>query len=127
MSKLTDYLILQKKQLQIEIEVIRLLMQHSSSEGTEAEKVLSGLLRKYLPQKYSIGSGFVTKDGKLSPQIDIIIFDNILNVPIYAGVASGVFKAGSVYGCIETVLRLVSGYFTCCFSYQPSANSRFHS
>ena len=104
MSKLTDYLKLQKKQLQIEIEVIRLLMQHSSSKGTEAEKVLSGLLRKYLPQKYSIGSGFVTKDGRLSPQIDIIIFDNILNVPIYDGVASGVFKAGAVYGCIEVTI-----------------------
>lgn len=104
MSKLTDYLKLQKKQLQIEIEAIRLLMQHSSSKGTEAEKVLSGLLRKYLPQKYSIGSGFVTEDGQLSPQIDIIIFDNILNVPIYEGVTSGVFKAGSVYGCIEVTI-----------------------
>ncbi|MGA1870211.1 MAG: DUF6602 domain-containing protein [bacterium] len=104
MSKASDYLELQKKQLQIEIEAIRLLMRHSSSKGMEAEKVLSGLLRKYLPQKYSIGSGFVTEDGKLSSQIDIIIYDNILNVPIYEGIASGVFKAGSVYGCIKVTM-----------------------
>ena len=104
MSKLKDYLKLQKKQLQIEIEAIRLLMQHSASKGAEAEKVLSELLRKYLPQKYSIGSGFVAQDEKLSPQIDIIIYDNILNVPIYKGDISGVFRSGSVYGCIEVTI-----------------------
>ena len=53
MSNLKDYLNLQKKQLQNEVAGIRILMSHSSSKGTEAEKILSGLLRRYLPQKYS--------------------------------------------------------------------------
>ena len=66
MSNLKDYLNLLKKQLQNEVDSIRILMRHSSSKGTEAEKSLSGLLRRYLPKKYSIGSSFVTENGKLS-------------------------------------------------------------
>jgi hypothetical protein len=104
MTTIAKYLNLQKKQLQIEVEAIRLLMQHASSKGTEAEIYLAELLRKYLPKKYSIGSGFVSEKEKLSPQIDIIIYDELLNVPIYKGGSSGVFKAGSVYGCIEVTL-----------------------
>ena len=102
-----DYLKLQKKQLQLEVEAIRLLMQHGSAKGTEAERVLRKLLRKHLPQKYSIGSGFVTQDGKLSPQTDIIIYDNILNVPVYEGAANGVYRAGSVYACIEVTMGIL--------------------
>ncbi|MEK6776072.1 MAG: DUF6602 domain-containing protein [bacterium] len=83
---------------------IRPQERHSSSKGTEAERMLSELLRKYLPQKYSIGSGFLSENEKLSPQTDIVIYDNMLNVPVYKGVASSVFKAGSVYGCIEVTI-----------------------
>ena len=43
MTTLTKYLNLQKKQLQLEIEAIRILMQHASSKGTEAEKILTKL------------------------------------------------------------------------------------
>ncbi len=84
MSRIKDYLNLQK--------------------GTEAEKVLAELLRKYLPQQYSIGSGFVAENENLSSQMDIIIYDNMLNVPIYKGVTNGVFRGGSVYGCIEVTM-----------------------
>ena len=60
-------------------------MQQASSKGTEAERCLTTLLRKYLTNKYSIGSVFVTENAKLSPQIDIIIYDDIINVPVYQG------------------------------------------
>ena len=85
MTNLATYLNLQKKQLQIKVEATRLLMQHESSKGTEAERCLTTLLRKYLPNKYSIGSVFVTENGKLSPKIDIIFYDDIINVPVYQG------------------------------------------
>lgn len=104
MSTIKKYLILQKKQLQLEVKAIRLLMEHAPSKGTEAEILLAKLLRKYLPKKYSISSGFVAMKEKLSKQIDIIIYDELLNTPIYKGGNSGVYKIGSVYGCIEVTL-----------------------
>lgn len=107
MNKLSSYLQLKKKQLQLGIKSIRLFMTHASSKsikGTEAEKILEDLLRKYLPKRYSFGSGFVVENGKLSPQTDIIIHDEILNTPLYQGEFSGVYRMGAVYACIEVTV-----------------------
>lgn len=109
MGKTNEYIQLQKKQLQLEVEAIKLLMSHAGSKGAEGEKALVNLLKKYLPKKYSFGSGFVSKRDKLSPQMDIIIWDENLNSPIYRGEQSSVYPLGAVYGCIEvTVGRLTT-------------------
>jgi len=104
MSKISDDIQLKKQQLQIEIQAIRLLMKHPGSKGTEAESAIASLLRKYLPKKFSLGSGFVSMDEKLSPQMDIVIYDEILNAPIFQGDVSGVYRAGAVYGCVEVTM-----------------------
>jgi len=104
MNKINEYIQLQKEQLQLEIKSIKLIMKHAGAKGTEAEKILVNLLKKYLPKRYSFGSGFVTENDFLSPQTDIIIYDEILNSPIYQGEFNGVYKLGAVYACIEVTM-----------------------
>lgn len=104
MNKISSYLQLRKKHLQLDVEAIKLMMTHTGSKGIEAEKLLVNLLKKYLPKRYSFGSGFVAENDKLSPQIDIIIYDEILNTPIYQGGLSGVYRMGAVYACIEVTI-----------------------
>ncbi|MFP3388533.1 DUF6602 domain-containing protein [Brevibacillus sp. SIMBA_040] len=50
---------------------------HWVSDGTHKEAILQDVLKRFLPQKYAISSGFIlSKDGELcSKQIDIIIYD----------------------------------------------------
>lgn len=96
---------LSKQQLQLELEAIRLAYSHNPSKGTEAENAIAKLLRRYLPKCYSLGSGFIINNQKLSSQLDIIIYDEILNAPSYIGGSSSIFLIGSVYGVIEVTLQ----------------------
>ena len=50
---------------------------HPGEFGTYREEIVKSLLKSILPQKFGISSGFViTKNGKISTQCDIIIYDN---------------------------------------------------
>lgn len=62
---------------------VRNLVQHWAEDGRHKEVVLKNMLRRFLPEKYLIGTGFVVKQtGEdygshlTSKQIDIIIYDN---------------------------------------------------
>lgn len=106
MNDLKPYIELSKKQMSLDIDAIKLAFLHSPTKGSESENVvIEKLLKKYLPTRYSIGGGFITSNGKLTPQLDIIIHDNILNTPVYRGVGSSVFSVGSVYGAIEITMQ----------------------
>lgn len=46
-------------------------------DGRYREAVLKNVISKFLPKKYSIGTGFaINKDKEITKQIDIIIYDN---------------------------------------------------
>ncbi|TCP54627.1 hypothetical protein EV586_104248 [Tumebacillus sp. BK434] len=51
---------------------------HWASDGSHKEAILRETLRKFLPSKYEIGSGFIIDDSgnSSSKQIDILIYDN---------------------------------------------------
>lgn len=60
---------------------------HWGEEGRFKEVVLKNILRKFLPQNLSVGTGFILKatgnnddDNVLSTQLDIIVYDNTLPV-----------------------------------------------
>ena len=47
-----------------------------AEEGRYKEVILSEILRSFLPERYSVGTGFVLcKDNSITSQIDIIIYD----------------------------------------------------
>lgn len=61
---------------------VRNLIYHWGEDGRYKEEILKNVIRRFLPQKYSIGTGFViiqtdSRDShKSSNQIDLIIYDN---------------------------------------------------
>lgn len=104
MANIEDIIGLHKKQLKLEIDVIRLAISHSAVKGSEAESAFKQILHKYLPQKYKLSSGFVVNGDKISRQHDVIIYDDFVNTPVYLGGISGLFLGGSVYGALETTI-----------------------
>ena len=80
-----DIIELHKKQLKLEIDAICLAIEHNPTKGSEAEAVFRRLLRKYLPQKYKLSSGFIMNGNRISGQHDIVIYDNNINAPVYLG------------------------------------------
>jgi hypothetical protein len=81
------------------------MMSHAGTKGAEAELAFRGLLRRFLPRRYSIGTGFVSVREQLSPQLDAVIYDNIHNVPVFEGAGSGVYAVESVYAVVEITMR----------------------
>jgi hypothetical protein len=95
---------LHKKQLKLDIDVIRLAIQHKAVKGAEAENAFKRLLRKYLPQRYNLLSGFVVNADRISRQHDIVVYDDFMNAPMFLGDNSGLFLGGSVYGVVEVTI-----------------------
>jgi hypothetical protein len=87
---------------------------HRGEQGRLAELVISEWLRIALPQKYSIGTGFIAsvcdaKKLRLSTQQDIIIYDNQHCSPIFRTAVGGIFPIESVYATIEVKKTLKKG------------------
>ena len=61
---------------------VRNLIDHWGEDGKYKEAILKTVIKRFLPEKYSIVSGFVVRQTNVrgehepSPQIDIIIYDN---------------------------------------------------
>jgi hypothetical protein len=70
--------------------------------GDQREKALKAFLEKYLPKKFSLGTGnIIDSKGNISRQCDIVIYDS-LNCPIlYTENEYQLFPAEAVYAVIE--------------------------
>lgn len=83
-------------------DYISLIIEHAPEKGRALEQVIQTMLLKILPEKFSLGTGFViTSDKKVSNQIDIVIYDKIQNKPLLLDEGVGIFPIESVYGIIE--------------------------
>jgi len=104
MTTKKDIVELHKKQLALDIDAIRLAIQHKAVKGAEAESAFKRLLRKHLPQRYNLSSGFVVNADNVSRQHDIIAYDGFMNAPMFLGDNSGLFLGGAVYGVVEATI-----------------------
>ena len=90
-------------------DLAKSLISHHGEKGRIVEGVVRGVLRAVLPERYSIGSGFViTSDGQSSSQIDLVIFDALYNSPITMGEGVGLFPIECVYATVEVKSVLTS-------------------
>ena len=63
-------------------ELAKQAIAHHGENGRIVESVLKSALRAVLPHRFSIGTGFaITSSGRVSSQLDIIIYDNLFNAP----------------------------------------------
>jgi hypothetical protein len=71
-------------------------------KGRIVEGVVKSALRAILPGRFSLGTGFaITSSGKISPQLDVIIYDAILNAPVILEGHTGLFPIECIYGFVE--------------------------
>jgi hypothetical protein len=90
---------------------VRNLVTHWGEDGRYKEAVLQNIIKRFLPQKYSIGSGFVVKPGVnrgehvSSRQLDVIIYDNESPVLFKEG-DFVILTADAVRGIIEVKANL---------------------
>lgn len=71
-----QYLDIISNSLKNEYNIIRSFTKHGPSIGDWNEILIRNFLRKHIPDKFSVGQGFIYRDGKISNQIDIIIYDS---------------------------------------------------
>jgi hypothetical protein len=78
------------------------LMPHYGERGRIAEEIIKGVLTRTLPKRFSIGTGVIfSADGQVSPQTDIVIYDNFYNSPLLSEFGSCVFPVETVYATVE--------------------------
>ncbi|MEE5180316.1 hypothetical protein JDW21_15240 [Bacillus subtilis] len=79
---------------------------HNGEKGKEAEEILKNFLKKYLPNKYNVTTGFVHTDMGISNQSDILLYDANNYPPLYSGYANQIIHMGSLRAVIECTMRL---------------------
>jgi hypothetical protein len=91
-------------QLQVEAEYFSEDIHHNAEKGRLNESHFVSMLRRYLPQRFGIGTGFIASvnpDQHRSPQCDVIVYDAVNNTPLYTSPAFSIFPVEMVYGVIE--------------------------
>lgn len=86
------------------------LSDHMGERGRLNESHLKNVLQRHLPKKFALGTGFIVSSKTINkddnPQLDIILYDNITNAPLYQSDAFGIYPIESVYGYVEVKTTL---------------------
>jgi hypothetical protein len=80
------------------------VLTHFGERGRNDEKLVRHFLKQVLPQRFSIGTGFiVSSDLNKGPsnQVDIIISDQFWNSLLYKELVAEVYPVETVYATIE--------------------------
>jgi hypothetical protein len=80
----------------------RTLIAHEGEKGGASEDVWRALLRRHLPLRYQVDTGFVVdNEGQFSEQIDIIVFDRQYSPLVFELGTRKIFPAESIYAVFE--------------------------
>ncbi|MEW6687086.1 MAG: DUF6602 domain-containing protein [Candidatus Edwardsbacteria bacterium] len=93
-----------QKIFNLESEVLTGVLPHYGERGKNDEERLKDFLTKVLPHKFGIGTGFIVCSEPSKPvsnQTDIVIFDQLLNSPLYRELSSDVYPIEMVYATVE--------------------------
>lgn len=90
-------------ELQALSERVRNLIHHSGTVGTYRENLLQSVLRKHLPERYHVATGFIHGCRR---QIDVLIYDRIDYAPLFREGDLVVVPSESVRAVIEVKTSL---------------------
>lgn len=93
------------EEIAIKSKQIDLLVSHGQTVGNYREHILRSLLKKYLPEKFKVATGFI--EG-VSRQIDILVIDSHNYPPVFAEGDLVVARQESVRAIIEVKTKLDS-------------------
>lgn len=92
---------IERKQ-KLSLESSRKAYDHPTMKGDSVEDLWRALLRRYLPERYTVDSGCVIDHtGAQSLQIDLIIFDNFYTPTLFGESNYRYIPAEAVYCCAE--------------------------
>jgi len=126
---LIDYHKTTTKELLALTDKVRNLINHWGEEGRYKEAVLKNIIRRFLPDKYAIGTGFVIKQTEnrgehlSSRQIDLLIYDNTSPILFKEG-DFVIITADSVRAIIEVKANLQNQNLTSIIR-QANENGKF--
>lgn len=102
-KKLTREEIFKKaaEKMRSDFEELR-LVPHNATKGAEAEQVFRKFLNTHIPQRFSVGSGFIVDPkGEVSNQTDVVVYD-AFNCPVYrASDSASIFPSTNVAAVVE--------------------------
>lgn len=94
------------------LEATRKSIYHAGEKGRSLEGEVMTFLRTFLPSEYALSTGFVVYHSvggiRLSPQLDIVIYDPLRSGPIARLTTCDVFPLEAVYGYVEVKASIVS-------------------
>jgi hypothetical protein len=81
---------------------------HQGVQGTVLEILVRGLFRPLLPADIGTGTGQILEcsTGRLSPQVDVILYDKSILPPILHDESNGIFPIEAVLYAIEVKTTL---------------------
>ena len=74
---------------------------HNGERGRECEEVVKNFLKDYIPDKFTIASGFVYTESSISNQCDIMIYDSFNYPVLFSGYANKIIYHESLKANIE--------------------------
>lgn len=88
--------------LRSEIDLLNAIIPHNATKGAENEESLRNVIRSFVPQRYSVGSGIVIDSfGQRSRQIDIVIYDSQTYPALFSSTSTVLFPVETVIAAIE--------------------------
>lgn len=108
---LSDLVASSAKDMQGQLETIRIAATHAGLKGTAAEEVLAEFLRERLPASLGVTAGqVVDRNGTLSKQVDVVIFDATRTPMLFTspGHSWHVVPAEGVLAVIEVKMHLTA-------------------
>jgi len=91
--------------LSAKLEAVRAIIAHAGEKGRALEEAVTSLLRDILPAEYGLSTGFIAYHAdeavRLSPQLDIIIYDAVRTGPLARFTACDVIPLEAVLGYVE--------------------------
>lgn len=84
-------------------------VEHNGFAGEIREIFLSDLITPFLPNDFNVGTGkIVDRNGNLSKQTDIVIYNKTKFPPVMFDLTKGIFPIDSVYYAIEVKTTITS-------------------
>jgi hypothetical protein len=110
-----------QRQMEAELEAVRYAITHAGVKGAVNEEVIRRFLRNYLPSNLAIDSGFIVDtNGKISKQLDIIIYDAAKIPTFFMATGLRVIPVECVYAVVEVKTSLTVAELDGCFANMES-------
>jgi len=99
-----DYFGALQRIFELQTDVLTAVLPHPGERGRNDEERFKEFLRRTLPHRFSLGTGFiVSSDPTIPPssQTDIVIYDEFRNAPLHRELAAFVYPIEIVYATVE--------------------------